>query len=76
MSYTYLNDDGSPETVKTWSDILAREIPWETYATARLVTDKDLQLIRRYDKRSSELKNSMLDEVGSPVRVHASWDQF
>ncbi|PNW88402.1 hypothetical protein CHLRE_01g027800v5 [Chlamydomonas reinhardtii] len=70
MSYTYLNDDGSPETVKTWSDILAREIPWETYATARLVTDKDLQLIRRYDKRSSELKNSMLDESG-PAYVEA-----
>jgi hypothetical protein len=41
-----------------------RDVPWETYMTARLITEKDLQLIRRYDKRSEELRGSMLDEVG------------
>lgn len=46
------------------ADILRRDIPWETYMTARLITDRDLQLIRRYDKRSEELQNSLLDEVG------------
>jgi hypothetical protein len=45
-------------------DILARDIPWETYMTARLISDHDLQLIRRYDKRSEELQASLLDEVG------------
>ena len=44
-------------------DILARDIPWETYMTARLISDADLQLIRRYDKRSEELQASLLDEV-------------
>ena len=43
--------------------VLQRDIPWETYMTARLITDKDLQLIRRYDKRSDELQASLLDEV-------------
>lgn len=33
--------------------------------TGRLITDKDLSLIRRYDKRSEELRASMLDEVGT-----------
>ncbi len=46
------------------AEILTRDVPWETYLTARLITDKDLQLIRRYDKRSDELKSSLLDEVG------------
>jgi hypothetical protein len=41
----------------------AREVPWETYVTARLITDKDLSLIRRLDKRSEELRASMLDEA-------------
>jgi V-type H+-transporting ATPase subunit H len=45
------------------ADILSRDIPWETYMTARLITDRDLQLIRRYDKRSEELQTSLLDEV-------------
>lgn len=45
------------------SAVLSKDIPWDTYSTARLITDKDLQLIKRYDKRSEELRTSMLDEV-------------
>jgi V-type H+-transporting ATPase subunit H len=51
-------------------EVLARDIPWETYMTARLISDKDLQLIRRYDKRSEELQASLLDESG-PAYVEA-----
>jgi V-type H+-transporting ATPase subunit H len=43
---------------------LARDIAWESFASARLISEKDLQLIRRYDKRSAELRASMLEEVG------------
>ena len=56
-----------PPTVDDSADlaeVLARDIPWETYMTARLISDKDLQLIRRYDKRPEELQASLLDEVG------------
>lgn len=42
----------------------------QTYMTARLIADKDLQLIRRYDKRSEELQASLLDESG-PAYVEA-----
>jgi hypothetical protein len=45
------------------ADVLSRDIPWETYMTARLITDKDLQLIRRYDKRAEDLQASLVDEV-------------
>lgn len=63
-AYAYLSNDVSfPDNNATWSEILARDIQWETYSTARLITDKDLQLIRRYDKRSQELQAAMLDEV-------------
>lgn len=52
------------------NEILQRDIPWETYMTARLISDKDLQLIRRYDKRSEELQVSLLDE-GGPAYTEA-----
>lgn len=45
--------------------VLRSDINWDSYASARLITDKDLQLLRRYDKRSPELRASMLDEVCS-----------
>lgn len=43
--------------------ILRREIPWETYLTARLISDKDLQLIKRYDKAARESHTQLLKEV-------------
>uniref|UniRef100_A0A7S0S4X7 V-type proton ATPase subunit H n=1 Tax=Chlamydomonas leiostraca TaxID=1034604 RepID=A0A7S0S4X7_9CHLO len=49
---------------------LGRDIAWESFASARLISDKDVQLIRRYDKRSPELRASMLDEAG-PAYVEA-----
>ena len=40
------------------------EISWETFMTARLITDRELQFIRRYDKRTAEAKLALLAEVG------------
>lgn len=45
------------------SDVLLRDVPWETYMTARLISDRDLQLIRRYDKKDDKSKGSLLQEV-------------
>ena len=44
-------------------NVLKRDIPWETYLTARLISDRDLQLIRRYDKRNAETQQDLLTEV-------------
>lgn len=43
--------------------VLKREIPWDTYLTARLISDRDLQLIKRYDKAPKENQASLLKEV-------------
>lgn len=48
----------------------ARDVPWETYQTASLISDIDLSLVRRYDKRSLDLRVSMLVEAG-PAHVQA-----
>lgn len=39
------------------------------YMTARLLSDKDLQLIRNFDKRSADTQDSLLKEVG---QMHGS----
>lgn len=58
MAFSYLND--SPNEL---AKVLNQDIAWESFLSSRMISDKDLQLIRRYDKRSSELRASMLDEV-------------
>ena len=42
----------------------SKEIPWEIYQTARLISDKDLQLLRRYDKKDAHHKKLLLDDGG------------
>jgi len=44
-------------------EVLKREIPWESYLTARLISERDVSLIRRFDKKSDEVKASILDEA-------------
>lgn len=44
--------------------VLKRDIPWETYLTAKLISGKGLTLLRRYDHRRSEQQASMLDDNG------------
>lgn len=41
-----------------------REIPWDIYMTARLITDRDLQLLRRYDKKDPQQKKILLSDGG------------
>ncbi len=66
MSLPYLTSASNAQDLR---DILSRDVPWEQYSTARLISDTDLSLIRRYDKRAVELRASMLDEVGHGVII-------
>jgi len=47
-----------------------KEIPWDIYMTARLISDHDLQLLRRYDKRDPEQRAKLLEDAG-PLYVAA-----
>ena len=53
---------GGPAELSTTA-VLKRDVPWETYLTARLISDRDLQLIRRYDKHSRSVQRDLLQEV-------------
>eukprot|EP00884_Botryococcus_braunii_P018942 jgi/Botrbrau1/5731/Bobra.0134s0007.1 len=54
-------EDNSDLTTRA---VLKREIPWESFLTARLISDNELQLIRRYDKRPPDVQNDLLIEAG------------
>uniref|UniRef100_A0A0D3BLF7 Uncharacterized protein n=1 Tax=Brassica oleracea var. oleracea TaxID=109376 RepID=A0A0D3BLF7_BRAOL len=43
--------------------VLQRDIPWETYMTTKLISATDLQLLRRYDKKTESARAQLLDEV-------------
>lgn len=49
----------------TTSDVLKRDVAWDTYLTARLISEKDLQLIRRYDKRGADVQKELLNEASA-----------
>jgi hypothetical protein len=56
----------------TTSSVLRRDVPWETYLTARLISEPDLQLIRSYDKRGRATQEDLLAEARClPLRGQA-----
>eukprot|EP00271_Cylindrocystis_brebissonii_P000720 TRINITY_DN10943_c0_g1_i2.p1 TRINITY_DN10943_c0_g1~~TRINITY_DN10943_c0_g1_i2.p1 ORF type:complete len:469 (+),score=141.03 TRINITY_DN10943_c0_g1_i2:158-1564(+) len=48
----------------TREQALKRDIPWETYMTAKMITGTGLQLLRRYDHRTKEVQASLLEDDG------------
>ncbi|CAN1271962.1 V-type proton ATPase subunit H [Linum perenne] len=48
----------------TANQVLRRDIPWETYMVTKLISGTDLQLLRRYDKKSESHKAQLLDDNG------------
>jgi len=54
---------GQDASELTTADVLKRDIAWDTYLNARLISEKDLQLIRRYDKRNPDTQQDLLNEV-------------
>ena len=54
----------------TTADVLKRDVAWDTYLTARLISEKDLQLIRRYDKRGADVQKELLSEVNTFLLCH------
>ena len=45
-------------------DVLEQEIPWQTYVTAKLIGQAELDLLKRIDKQLPEYQDALLDESG------------
>ena len=62
----------------TTASVLRRDVPWETYLTARLLSEPDLRLIRGYDKRGQAKQEELLAEVrdARTLRTRAVCENF
>ncbi|KAL3157490.1 hypothetical protein ABBQ32_011954 [Trebouxia sp. C0010 RCD-2024] len=40
------------------------EVPWESFTSLRLISDRDAQLIRKYDKRKRDTQAELLEQNG------------
>lgn len=56
--------DEQPEV--TSGSVLKRDVPWDTYMAARLITDRDLRNIRQFDKATPQTQEDVLQQVGIP----------
>merc|ERR1712159_437633 len=51
--------------------VLKRQVPWDTYQKADLISDRELQLIKRYDKQTRETQQRLLLEEEGVLYVNA-----
>ncbi len=49
----------------TEEKVLNQTIPWEGYHRANLILDREQDLIKRYDKKSSDVRNQLVSKVKS-----------
>ena len=53
--------------------VLQRSVQWDSLQDSRLITDKEAQLIRRYDKRDPLTQAGYLEQVRSIVQASDRW---
>lgn len=63
-------DDEDKESAR----VLSHSHSWDTYFDARLITQQDAQLIRRYDKRDPQVQAGYLQQVSKEARIASPGD--
>ena len=61
MSRQSRSDDAGDVT--TEQILKSHEVPWESFTSLRLISDRDAQLIRKYDKRKRDTQAELLEQV-------------
>ena len=59
------------EAQEVTDQVLRRQVPWDTYQKADLISDRELQLIKRYDKQERALQQKLLVEEEGVLYVQA-----
>jgi len=53
------------DIIKTTTEqVLGRDIPWEGYQRANLINGKELELIKKYDKKTDETRRALILQEG------------
>lgn len=61
----------SSDGQKMTEAILKRQVPWDTYQKADLISDRELQLIKRYDKQDRDRQQRLLLEEEGVLYLNA-----
>lgn len=56
--------NGTEENIIPRKTILERTLPWEGYHKAAIISEKELEYIRRYDKKPEEIKKQLIEKEG------------
>lgn len=62
MSRPMRYDEGTD--ISTEQVLKSHEVPWESFTSLRLISDRDAQLIRKYDKRKRDTQAELLEQNG------------
>ena len=74
MSRNVRYDEGTE--LSTEQILKTHEVPWESFTSLRLISDRDAQLIRKYDKRKRETQAELLEQVSCQPEYHARGQLF
>ena len=74
MSRNARYDEGTE--LSTEQILKTHEVPWESFTSLRLISDRDAQLIRKYDKRKRETQAELLEQVNCLPESHARGHRF
>ena len=53
--------------------VLRRTIPWDTMKSAKLISEGELAMIRKFDKRPAQEREDLLDKVSPCGSSHATF---
>jgi len=59
-----MSANGTEENIIPRRTILERTLPWEGYHKAAIISEKELEYIRRYDKKPEEIKKQLIEKEG------------
>jgi hypothetical protein len=65
MQVPGFDTNGTEENIIPRKAILERTLPWEGYHKAAIISERELEYIRRYDKKPEDIKKQLIEKVCS-----------
>jgi len=64
MQVPGFDTNGTEENIIPRKAILERTLPWEGYHKAAIISERELEYIRRYDKKPEDIKKQLIEKEG------------
>jgi V-type H+-transporting ATPase subunit H len=63
-AFNDIPSNGIEENIIPRRTVLEKNLPWEGYYKAAIISEKELEYIRRYDKKPDEVKRGLIEKEG------------